>query len=125
MHEMSYMVKLIDMAEEELASLRSGEAAHEKEDYAKPPARLVVRIGAMTGILPEYLKRYFPEASKGTSFSGAELTVEEVPVEAECVKCKTRYEPSAANNYSCPACSESSGHIIHGRECELARIIWQ
>ncbi|MCR5451719.1 MAG: hydrogenase maturation nickel metallochaperone HypA [Lachnospiraceae bacterium] len=110
MHELSYCISLVNMACEN--------ADTDKETITE----LVADVGVMTGVVPEYLIKYFPEAAKGTAAEGAVLTVNQVPVEGECLDCKKSYRPSAENGYSCPYCKSLKFDLKHGREFELINI---
>ena len=106
---MSYMIKLINMA----------------CDAAPDGARitsLTAEVGELTGVLPEYLKKYFPTASKGTPCEGADFNVTVLPAEAECHGCGTRYHPSRDNDYKCPGCGSIDSHFLHGREISVKEI---
>ncbi len=111
MHEMSYMIKFINMAEEA--------ASDEPEATIK---KLSVRIGEMTGVLPEFLYRYFPDASAGTRCEGADFEVDFVPVEVKCKGCGRSYHPQRDNGYCCPACGSKDATYLRGRELELVSI---
>ncbi len=111
MHEMSYMIKFINMAVE---------AASDQPDSVIRTVN--VRVGAMTGVLPEYLYKYFPDAAAGTCCQDARLNVEFVPVEVKCKKCGAIYGPAKENNYSCPTCHSTDAEYLHGRELELVSI---
>lgn len=108
MHELSAMVRLVQIAEEA--------AKKEKADRVKS---VIIDIGEMTGYLPEYLIKFFPEASKGTLLTGAELKVSFHKVKIQCAHCGTEYEPSAENDRRCPVCRSMEGHIISGRELSV------
>lgn len=112
MHEMSYVVGFIDMALKEL-EMHPGAI----------PEKLVVEVGQMTGVLPEYLQKYFPLAAKETLLCNASLEVISIPVEAKCASCALIYHPDKEYGYRCPACGESAAALIHGRECNLKQIV--
>lgn len=111
MHEMSTMVRMVNLACE----------AAEKEGGGKLRS-LSVSVGAMTGILPYYLRKYFPAASRGTLAEGAELKITEVPVTVKCLGCGTVYEPEKENGRRCPHCGSIRAHILSGRDITLDRI---
>ena len=62
MHELSYLIRLAGIASE------SAEANH-----AKSVDTVTVAVGEMTGLVPEYLRRYWPQAVKGTILEGSAL----------------------------------------------------
>ncbi len=109
MHEMSYMIRFLNMAEEALS----------EEPKETSVEEIIVEVGEMTGVMPEYLEKYFPKAAEGTRFSTSKLVVESIPAATECASCKTEYHPAKENGYRCPNCQSTQGRIIHGRELNL------
>lgn len=112
MHELSYVVKLAKQA-----------AAAAEANGAKRVEEVDIVIGEMTGLVPEYMKRYWPSAVSGTILEGSELKVDLQPVEFQCSRCGKTYHPSRENNYLCPDCRISSGRLLHGREFMIRSII--
>ena len=110
MHEMSYCIRLVNMACENV------DIENEKV------TELSIKIGAMTGIVPDYLVKYFPEAAAGTAAADATLDIESIPVSGECTDCGLTYEPNAGNDYRCPHCKSLKFDLKHGREFELVSI---
>ncbi len=108
---MSYMIKFINMAEE------AGNAAPTERITS-----LKVRVGEMTGVLPEFLEKYFPDAAHGTKCEGADFEVEFVPVEVKCSDCGKVYHPSKENGYCCPGCGSKEANYLRGRELELLEV---
>jgi hydrogenase nickel incorporation protein HypA/HybF len=109
MHELSTMMRLISAACN----------AAEKEK-AKKITELNVEVGEMTDIVPEYLVKYFPEASKGTLAENAVFNVKSIPVRVRCLSCGREYEPSMERDRKCPTCSSIEARIITGRNTEIA-----
>lgn len=111
MHELSYMIKFIEMAKK----------AIENEPYTCVES-ITVEVGEMTGVLPVYLEKYFPQVVKDTPFEGASLEVISVPVKAKCSACNNIYAPDKTNNYACPECKRTDAKIISGRELNLVNV---
>ena len=111
MHEMSYMINFINMAE----------AAAKNEPGAKISA-IEIAVGEMTGLLPEYLEKYFPEASAGTRCAGARLKIDYIPVRVRCNDCQNIYHPDRDHGYRCPSCDSGNATLIEGRQLELKSI---
>ena len=111
MHEMSYVVKIIDTA---------GRSA--KENGITDVKEVAVQVGEMTGALPEYLEMYFKEAAKDTVLKNARLVITQIPVLAECDSCKTLYHPSKDNDYRCPGCKSIAGRIVQGKDITVNTI---
>ncbi len=96
--------------------------AEQAADKSEAITSLTVEVGELSGVLPEYLHRYFPEASKGTRCEGARLDVNYIAAEVTCKDCNNPYHPSKDNNYRCPVCNGKDGSIIHGRELNLLSV---
>ena len=111
MHEMSAMVRLAGIAE-----------ANARAQGAVRVRKMTVAVGAMTGILPVYLKKYFPEATRGTLLEGAELVCDEIPVQVCCAGCGGTYAPNAENGRKCPVCGDVRGKVVAGRELTVVSL---
>lgn len=111
MHEMSYVVRFVNLALERA-----------RENGAGGVRSLTVAVGEMTDIVPEYLYRYYPDAVKGTIMEGSTLKVEVVPVKIKCAGCGNSYHPDKTNSYACPFCGQTSGTICQGRGMSLKEL---
>ena len=122
---MSYMVKLINMACEAAMDSRypglTGDKKQRRDD-APHVTSLIAEVGELTGVLPEYLIKYFPEAAKGTLCEGADFKVISVSAEASCNACGTSYHPSRENDYRCPDCGSTDAHFLRGREIRIKSV---
>jgi hydrogenase nickel incorporation protein HypA/HybF len=79
---------------------------------------LRLRVGAMTGVVPEALKFAFEALRNGTMAENATLTVEEVPVRSWCATCQEEFEPGDFID-ECPRCRTVSSDLRGGLELEL------
>ena len=111
MHELSTMIRLVDLAERRAREAGAGKIL-----------RIEVSVGEMTGILPYWLERYFPEASQGTAAQGALLQIRSVPVRVCCLGCGCGYIPDRGTDRACPLCGSIRGKILSGREITLDRL---
>ena len=110
MHELSIVMSILDMAEEE-AGRRSAEvdAIH-------------VKLGALSGIVKEALLSAYDLARMETTLESAQLVIEEVPVMIYCPRCKApRGVPSIQQIY-CVDCETPSAEILQGRELEVVAL---
>ncbi len=112
MHEMSYVIRIINTVKEEA----------EKRNL-KNISSVKVEVGEMTGALPVYLEKYFKEAAKGTFLEDAGLEISSVPVTVRCKNCDRLYAPDRSNGYLCPFCHSSMGSIISGRDIVVVSIV--
>ena len=116
MHEMSSLIRIVNLASE------SAKAQGVPENGLRV-SEIRLQVGALTGLLTDYLIKYYPEASKGTLLEGSVLNVEEVPVETECLGCGGHYNPNKQNDYRCPCCRSTKGRIVGGRDTVLKQIV--
>ncbi len=108
MHEYSIMQSALNQALHQ-ARLAGAVRVHE----------IRLRIGVLSGVVPDALRFAFEVLAPGTSAEGAVLTMEEVPARFWCAKC--RQEFVSANLYAeCPDCRTPSGELRAGRELELS-----
>ena len=112
MHEMSYIIRLVNLAAE--TAERQKAASVEK---------IVVSVGKMTGIEPYYMHKYYKTAIKDTVLQDSVLELEEVDVKAHCEDCGADYTPSATCDYLCPNCGSGKCRIIDGRSVILKQVV--
>ncbi len=111
MHEMSYVIRLVNKALQAAETEGLGSVFEIHAD-----------IGKMTGVLPYYMQKYYKKAIEGTILENSRLIINEVAVKARCGSCSFEYEPDAAHDYLCPACGSGNCRIIAGREMTLTQI---
>lgn len=96
---------------------------HAVERKAHRVDRIVLRIGALSGVEPEALRFAFDVVTRGTVAEGAVLAIEAVPARVYCTGCKTEFTSEAASFiFTCPDCNALCGEVRSGRELELSRI---
>jgi hydrogenase nickel incorporation protein HypA/HybF len=80
-----------------------------------------LRIGALSGVVPEALEFAFEALASGTLAEGAKLAIDRVPARFWCATCAREFQ--ADDMFSeCPDCHAPSGEIRAGREMELASL---
>ena len=121
MHEMSYVVRMVNLAQKTVENELAKEAAATPLPFRVK--KIVVQVGEMTGVIPMYLHRYYPEAVKGTYLEESELETEDLPAMVHCLDCGTEYHPDIENNYSCPKCKSIQGKVIQGRDVLLKEVV--
>lgn len=108
MHELSIAVSLIEAAEER--ALVEG---------AERIARMSLRIGPLSGVVPEALVSAFELASHSTMAQGAVLEIERVPIAVFCAACEREMVVGSAFSFACPACGRPTNDILSGNELEF------
>jgi hydrogenase nickel incorporation protein HypA/HybF len=110
MHEVGIMTEAVRMAVE-TAQARKAARVH----------RLRLRVGTMSGAVPDALTFAFDVVCRGTMAEGATLEIETVPAACWCAACAAEFE-SADFLGECPRCGALSAELRRGRELELAAV---
>ncbi len=110
MHELSIMESALNLA-----------LAQARENGGNRVHALRLRIGVLSGVVPDALQFAFEALASGTPAEGAELIIENVPARFWCEPCHREFE-SADMFAECPECRRPSGELRAGREMELASL---
>jgi hydrogenase nickel incorporation protein HypA/HybF len=82
---------------------------------------LKLRIGVLSGVVPEALQFAWDVVTRQTIAEGAQLEIESVPASAWCPVCQAGF--ACADFYTeCPRCHQVIGELRHGRELELVAV---
>lgn len=82
---------------------------------------LRLRVGALSGAVPDALSFAFEALTGGTEAEGATLQIEEVPARFYCESCREEFE-SESLLADCPRCSNLSRDLRSGRELQIASL---
>lgn len=99
----------------------------EKND-AQEITEVTIEIGSLTLLNPEQLKFMIEVLSENTLLEGAEIIIEEIPIEIKCRSCDFIGEmPSDDLDHfvpivNCPQCEGQDLEITKGRECNVKTI---
>jgi hydrogenase nickel incorporation protein HypA/HybF len=108
MHELSIMESALTLALDQA-----------REHGAVRVHALRLRIGTLSGVVPEALQFAFEALTMGTPAEGAQLIIENVPARFWCPTCLNEFQ--ADDLFAeCPQCNRPSGDLRAGREMELA-----
>jgi len=109
-HEMSIVAGLVEVLEEKA-----------KEAGATRVTSVKLRVGEMSGVVPELLSSAFEAYKKGTIADGATLEIDVVPVRPRCRSCGgTSWREEAG--FICAACGSRDLEVVEGRELVLERL---
>jgi len=78
-----------------------------------------LRIGTLSGVVPEALSFAFDALTPGTLADGARLIIDQVPARFWCADCRREFQ-SDDMFAECPKCGRPSGELRTGREMEIA-----
>jgi hydrogenase nickel incorporation protein HypA/HybF len=84
--------------------------------------RIVIRVGALSGVDPEALRFGFTAILPGTAAEGATLQIDPVAAVAYCSDCLQDFTPDTDHFFECPTCGRLCGTIKQGRELDLVRL---
>jgi hydrogenase nickel incorporation protein HypA/HybF len=88
------------------------EAEAKKQNF-KNVVTIKLKVGELSGVIPECLSELFPIASRGTVAAGALLTSEPIPAKIRCLSCGYEGKPVKGD---CPGCGGADIKLIAGRE---------
>jgi len=110
MHELSIVAGLFE-------TLRDQAKAYDASEVT----RVRLKVGLLSGIVPELLESAFDMYKKGTIAERAGLDIEIVPVAVHCRSCGAE---SLREDFvlSCPKCASTDFEIVQGTEIVLERI---
>ncbi|MGB9603360.1 MAG: hydrogenase maturation nickel metallochaperone HypA [Limisphaerales bacterium] len=84
--------------------------------------KLHLRVGSMSGVVPEALLFAFDAMRKNTIASEANLEIEIVQALCWCNNCNIEYAPEDDFDFLCPKCGGGNVKLIKGKELDLVSI---
>lgn len=110
MHELSLVASVFDILEEKA-----------REHGAARVTKVVLKVGVMSGVVPDLLESAFDTYKKGTLAESARLEIVRVPVKLRCPDCggETAREDT---DFSCAACGSRRVEIVAGRDLFVATV---
>ncbi len=106
MHEMSLVQSIFALLREEMI----------KHD-GKKLKKVVIKNGALAGVVTESLKFAWEALSPAEGFEGVALEVREIPIRVACGDCGEEFEPEHVRCMPCPRCDQLLGHkVLQGKE---------
>ncbi|MFF3095185.1 hydrogenase maturation nickel metallochaperone HypA [Streptomyces cyaneofuscatus] len=115
MHELSIAMAVVDQVGSAVREQGAGaEAARVRS--------LTLRIGELSGVVPEALDFSFGVAAEGTVLADARLLIETVEGRARCEGCGRDTATGMPPDLWCGACEQAMS-LTGGRELEIARVV--
>lgn len=110
MHELSIVANLFEILEEKAG-----------ETKAKKIVLVKLQVGALSGVVPEFLETAFDIYKKDTIASEAELVIAEVPLKVQCQKC---HAEMIKDDYVfiCSECGSRDLKTLSGTELLLEKL---
>jgi len=110
MHELSIAQSIVDIVQANLPAA---------DTHAVKSVKL--KIGQLSGVVPDSLDFCFGAIIQGTSLQGANLDIEKVPFVLRCRTCKTSFE-SEAGIVLCQKCGGTDTEVVSGTELQVVEI---
>jgi hydrogenase nickel incorporation protein HypA/HybF len=110
MHELSVCQALVD----QLRDLAARESAQRV-------TRVLLRVGPLSGVVPDLLEHAFPIAAAGTVADGSAIAIEHAVLRVRCRSCsaETDAEPGSL---VCGSCGDFRTDLISGDELLLVSV---
>lgn len=110
MHEMSVCLSLLDQVEKIAA-----------EHKANSVSSILLKIGPLSGVEAELLRRAYPVAAAGTIAENADLVIDTAEVVVRCTECgSTSNVPP--NRLLCGQCGDFRTQVVSGDEMILQSV---
>lgn len=110
MHELSIMQSALTLA------LQKAQEAQASRVHV-----LRLRVGEMSGVVPDSLQFAFEALTQGTAAQGGRLDIEFVPARFFCAPCQREFV--VQDHFpECPDCHAPSSEMRAGRELEIASL---
>ena len=106
MHELSIACSIVEL----VAETAKGRKVH----------RVTIEIGSLSGVVPDSIAFWFPEAARGTEVAEASLEIREITALARCDACGAEFQTPSILTV-CP-CGSFRFRWLKGEELNLKSI---
>ena len=110
MHELSIAIRVVETLTEDLA------------DEPGNVASVRLRVGALSGVVPDALHFAWDVACRDTRLDGAALEIDEVAAQIWCGACGREQTIPVAYTMRCPICCASASRVVAGCELEILSV---
>jgi hydrogenase nickel incorporation protein HypA/HybF len=86
-----------------------------REVNARQITKVYLRVGRLTGYVPECIQLQFDILSRNTEATGARLSFDQPPVKLHCRKCNFDFITDSID-LKCPKCHDMEIEILSGSE---------
>ena len=111
MHELGILMEVIKTVDRYAADNQVGKIE-----------TLVLQIGEISSVIPEYMEKVYPAAVQGSLLEDAKLEIEILPANAECRDCGRIFH-ATVNGGVCPYCKSRNMKLISGRDFYIKEIV--
>ncbi|NLL03464.1 MAG: hydrogenase maturation nickel metallochaperone HypA [Clostridiales bacterium] len=111
MHELGVVIEVVKTVEN-----------FARENNIKEIQSLVLQIGELSSMIPEYVEACYPAAVDGTMLEDTKLEIEVLPGNALCKECNTTFNV-LKNEGVCPNCKAKNLELLSGQEFLIKEIV--
>jgi hydrogenase nickel incorporation protein HypA/HybF len=90
-----------------------------ERQHLPPVQKVVVRVGALSGVVPDALQFGFEAITAGTPLAQTILEIEPVPIQGRCNECEHTF-PVEEFLFACPVCQSGNIQVTRGEELDIA-----
>ena len=84
-------------------------------------SEIVLDIGELSLIIPEYIEEIYPAVAQGTMFENTKLIMNTIPGLAQCAACDEIFNVIEYNGY-CPNCGGFEKTVLTGKDFSIREI---
>lgn len=110
MHELSIAMDVVEKLTDDLAD-EPGEVSSVR-----------LRVGALSGVVPDALRFAWDAACLDTRLAGSELEIDQVAARIWCDACGRERAMPDTFSMRCPICSDLSSRLVAGCELEILSV---
>ncbi len=110
MHELAIAQNILEIVQQSVP-----------ENQTKSVRGIRIRVGQMSGIVPDSLDFCFSAIINDTHLQRARLAIEQVPTLSQCKTCAHRFGIEDWV-FTCPVCQSTNLELISGKELEIVEI---
>jgi hydrogenase nickel incorporation protein HypA/HybF len=81
-----------------------------------------LKLGMLSGVVKEALLSSYEMACHAAPLEGAQLLIEEIPIEVFCPKCDEPRLVTSIQWFCCPECGTPTPTVLRGEERELVAL---
>jgi hydrogenase nickel incorporation protein HypA/HybF len=111
MHELSIAGNILDIV-----------AQHVPGERAAAVRAVKVRVGMLSGVVPDSLEFAFDAIVAGTAWGSAKLEIERREATGKCLRCSTEF-PLEEPRFACPSCGDPGICVISGMELDIVEVV--
>ena len=110
MHELGVLIEIVRQVEQ---------IAYQNE--VDKIEALVLQIGELSSMVPQYMKKLYPAAVEGTVLENSILEIEIIPANGLCKECRKVFN-LIKDKGTCPHCHSKSFELLSGKEFMIKEI---